>query len=202
MKHLLVAAAALLTLASPAFAIDPSPEVIAHTYKSSKPLHIDDVAALMRQAEVWCYREDAGSCDWTEIYLNVADGPGGVVYETSNVWNAETIVTFVDKAQWAENRLCEYDFDKVPSTRATNRADGSALSGRALDALRTEVMATLDTSVTYCFDYLFMAYDPEAQTMALRQREYVDGVLDDTLDAEITLHFNAADVAALTLRDD
>lgn len=200
MKNLLLAAAALLALASPAFAIDPSPEVISNTYKSGKPLHIDEVQALMRQAEIWCYNEDSGTCDWAEIYLSAAGGPEGVVYESTNAWNSDTDVTFVDKAQFQDKLLCEYGYDKVPSTRAVNRTDGSVIGGRALDALRAEVYANQTGNSDDCFDYLYMSYNAAAGTMALKQRQYVGGVLDPALESDITLHFNAADVPSLKQR--
>ncbi|MDB5585615.1 MAG: hypothetical protein JWP26_585 [Devosia sp.] len=200
MKHLLLAAAALLALASPAFAEDPSPEAISNTYKSGKPVHVEDVQALMRQAEIWCYNEDSGTCDWAEIYLSAASGPEGVVYDSTNAWNSDTDVSFVDKAQFQDALLCEYGYDKVPSTRAVNRADGSVIGARALDALRAEVYANQTGNTDDCFDYLYVSYDAAAQTMALKQRQYVGGVLDPSLEANITLHFNAADVAGLTQR--
>lgn len=200
MKNLLLAVAALLALASPAFAIDPTPEAISHTYKSGKPIHVDDVQALMRQAEVWCYNEDSGTCDWAETYLSVTGGSEGVVYESTNAWNSDIDVTFVDKAQFDAKLLCEYGYDKVPSTRAVNRADGSVIGGRALDALRSEVYANQSGNSDDCFDYLFMSYDADAQTMTLTQRQYVGGVMDPSRDAAIVLHFNAADVAGLTQR--
>jgi hypothetical protein len=201
MKNLLLAAAALLALAGPAFAIDPSPEVISNTYKSGKPLHIEEVQALMRQAEIWCYREEAGTCDWSEIYLSAAGGPEGVVYESTNAWNSDTIVTFVDKAQFEGTLLCEYGYDKVVSTRAINRADSSVIGGRALDALRTEIYASRADDTDDCFDYLYMSYDEGKQTMDLKQRQYVNGVIDPALEADIKLHFNADDVAWLSQRE-
>ena len=200
MKNLLLAAAALLALASPAFAEDPSPEAISHTYKSGKPIHVDDVQALMRQSEVWCYREEAGTCDWTEIYLS-ASWPEGVVYESTNAWNSETDVTFVDKARFEDALLCEYGYDKVPSTRAMSRADSKAIGGRALDALRAEIYAGQSDDTQDCFDYLFVSYDAGKLTMDLKQRQYVNGVIDPSLEADIKLHFNADDAAWLSQRD-
>jgi hypothetical protein len=202
MKNLLLAAAALLALATPAFAIDPSAEAISNTYKPGKPLHADDVAALMRQSEIWCYREDSGSCDWSEIYLNVASGPGGVSYESTNAWNADIDVTFVDKAQFEDNLLCEYGYDKVPSTRAVGRNDGRILFGRPLERLRAEVYAGQTDDTMDCFDYVYVSYDAAAQTMQLTQRQYIRGVIDPSLEADITLHFNADDIGGLTQRLD
>jgi len=201
MKTLLLAAAALLALAGPALAIDPSPEAISNTYKANKPLHIDDVTALMRQSEIWCYNEEAGSCDWSEVYLSATTGPEGVVYESTNTWNGDTEVSFVDKAQFEDNLLCEYGYDKVPSTRAISRADRSVLTGRALDAFRTDVYAVLANNAIDCFDYVYVSYDAVARTMDLKQRQYSGGVIDASLEANITLHFNAADVVGLTQRD-
>ena len=200
MKNLLLAAAALLALAGPAFAEDPSPEAISNTYKSGKPIHVDDVQALMRQSEIWCYREEAGTCDWAETYLSAA-WPEGVVYESTNAWNSETNVTFVDKARFEDNLLCEYGYDKVVSTRAISRTDGSVLGGRALDALRTEIYASRADDTNDCFDYVYVSYDANQQTMDLKQRQYVNGVIDPALEADITLHFNADDVATLKQRE-
>ena len=201
MKKLLLAAAAALALAGPAFAVDPSPEAISNTYKAGKPIHIDDVAALMRQSEIWCYREEAGTCDWSEIYLKAAMGPEGVVYESTNAWNSETMVTFVDKAQFEGNLLCEYGYDKVPSTRAMNRGNSQAIGGRELEALRTEVYAGRADDTNDCFDYLYVSYSAGLGTMDLKQRQYVNGVIDPSREAEVKLHFNANDVIWLTPGD-
>ncbi len=200
MKNLFAAAAVLLALASPAFAVEPSPEAISQTYKPGKPLRTEDVGALMRQGEIWCYNEAGGTCDWAEIYLSVADGPAGISYETTNAWNSETDIAFVDKAQFDGKLLCEYGYDKVPSTRAVSRIDGSALRGRALEALRTEVYANDSGDTDDCFDYLYQSYDAASGTMSLKQRQYVGGVIDPALEAAITVHFNAADLDSLTQR--
>ena len=200
MRKLLLAAAAVMALAGPALALDPSPEAIANTTKAGKMLHADEVAALMRQAEAWCYNEESGSCDWSEVYLSVDPGAEGIVYESANSWDADRDVYFVDKAQFKDERyVCEYGYDKVPSTRAT-RTDGSMIAGRELDALRADITANRADDTIDCFDYVFVSYDAGAGVMNLKQRQYVAGVVDPSKEAAITLHFNAADAAGLKLR--
>lgn len=198
MNKLLLAAAATLALAGPALAqIYPSPEAIANSTKSGKWLHADEVAGLMQAAEVWCYNEADGTCDWSEIYVGVTLDPQGITYESVNSWDTAIDVYFTDKAEFRDDRyVCEFGYDKVPSTRAIN-ADGTSVGGRVLEALRAQVAEGRIDRPNYCFDYVYGSYDAAAGTMSLTQRQYLDGVVDPSKAAEITLHFNAADAATL-----
>ena len=198
MKTLIIAVTAVMALASPALAIDPSPEAISSTYKPNKTLHADDVAALMRTAERWCYNEEAGSCDWAEIYLSAETGSAGIAYEALNTWDADRNIVFVDKAEFRDQRyVCEYGYDNLPSLRAS-RADGTAIGGRELEAFRLEIRTSREGGTDDCFDYVYVSYDAAAATMQLKQRQYVGGVVNPAMEAAITLHFNAEDAAALT----
>jgi hypothetical protein len=198
MKKLLLAAAAVLALAGPALAeVYPSAEVIANTTKPGKWLHADELSGLMREAEVWCYNEADGTCDWSEIYLGVTLDPQGITYESLNSWDTYLDVYFVDKAEFQDDRyVCEFGYDKVPSTRAIAE-DGALIGGRVLQRLRDEVAEGRVDRPNYCFDYTYGAYDAAAGTMSLTQRQYLGGVVDPSQEAKITLHFNAADAAAL-----
>ena len=198
MKKLLLAAAALLALAGPALAeVYPSAEAISNTTKPGKWLHADELAGLMREAEVWCYNEANGTCDWSEIYLGVTLDPQGITYESLNSWDTAIDVYFTDKAEFQDDRyVCEFGYDKVPTTRAVN-ADGTQVGGRVLEALRNEITESRVGRPNYCFDYTYNSYDPVAGTMSLTQRMYTDGVVDPSKEAKIMLHFNAADAAAL-----
>jgi hypothetical protein len=198
MKKLLLAAAATLVLAGPALAtIYPSAEVISNTTKPGKWLHADELAGLMQEAEVWCYNEADGTCDWSEIYLGVTLDLQGITYESVNSWDTYLDVYFVDKAEFQDDRyVCEFGYDKVPSTRAISN-DGVLIGGRVLQRLRDEVTAGRTDRPNYCFDYTYQSYDAAGNTMTLTQRQYLDGVVDPSKEATITLHFNAEDAAAL-----
>jgi hypothetical protein len=198
MKKLLLAAAAMLTLAGPALAeVYPSAEVIANTTKPGKWLHADELAGLMREAEAWCYNEVDGTCDWSEVYLGVTLDAQGITYESVNSWDTAIDVYFTDKAEFRDDRyVCEFGYDKVPTTRAID-SDGKQLSGRVLQRLRDEITEGRVDRPNYCFDYTYGSYDAAGNTMTLTQRQYLDGVVDPSKEAKITLHFNAADAAAL-----
>ena len=198
MTKLLLAAAAILALAAPAAAqVFPSPEAIANATKAGKWLHADEVAGLMQSAEAWCYKEENNTCDWSEIYLEVTLEPQGITYESTNSWSDDKDVYFVDKAEFRDDRyVCEFGYDKVPSTRAT-RSDGTPVGGRELNALRDEVAEGRAGAPDYCFDYTFGFYDPVRETISLTQRQYLDGVVDPSKEASITLYFNAVDAVEL-----
>ena len=169
-------------------------------HKANKPVNIADIATLMRGSERWCYLEDAGTCSWSDIYLDVTDA--GAEYEIGNAWNETVDVLFTDTGTFKDGRyICETGVDWIPTLRAANRADQTIVTGRALKAIKTELYANRSDPVIDCFDYLYLGADAEAQTVRLLQRQYsADEVYDPTKDTEVTLHFDPADAAALTWR--
>ena len=199
MKLLLATTTILLTLAGPALAFEAPVQAVIERYKASKPMRIADVGALMSTSERWCYLEEAGSCSWSDIYLDVSDT--GATFEISNAWDDSVDIAFVDQGTFHDGRyICETGYDWVASVRASNRADGSAIGGRELAALKAEIAAVQSEDVLNCFDYLFMGKDAAAETVTLLQRQYVDDVHDASGDTLVTLHFDAESAAALTSR--
>ena len=164
--------------------------------KVGKLVPITEIATLMRQSQRWCYIEQDGSCSWSDIYLDVTDA--GATYEIGNAWDANFDVIFTDHGTFEDGRyICETGYDWVPTIRAMNRADGTPVNGRDLWALKTEIGEGRNESVD-CFDYLLKGSDAEAETITLLQRQFTDGVTDPINDVTVTLHFNAADAAALS----
>lgn len=192
------AALAILALVGPAWAQTyPSAEVVATTTKSGKWLHADELAGLMREAEVWCYNEENSTCQWSEIYLDVTLDPQGITYDSTNSWDSDKDLYFVDKVEFRDDRyICEFGYDKVASTRAI-RSDGTPIVGRELQAVRDEVTEARAPAPNFCYDYTYGSYDAAAGTMSLTQRQYLGGVVDPSKEAGITLFFRAADAAAL-----
>lgn len=200
-KKVLVIAALSLSCATPSLAFDEATAAIVAHHKAGKPINITDVAQLMRSSERWCYNQDGTTCDWSDVYLNVTDA--GADYEISNAWNETYDIAFVDKGVFEDNRsICETGFDWVPSVRASLRADGSVVSGRALATLKADIAAEIadGDSARNCFDYLWQGADAAAQTITLLQRQYVDGAYDASRDTPVTLHFDPTSAAALTWR--
>lgn len=199
MKTILAAGALILVAVSSAWAFDADTEALIARYKMGKPVAITDVAQLMRASEAWCYDQQETSCAWREVYLDVTEDR--VVFELANAWDEQFDYAMTDEAVFAQNRICQTGFNWIPSLRATSRDDGRAIGGRALHDLRAAIAESRPDIATYddCFDYLFMAADPEQDTVTLLQRQYVDAVHDTANDVEVTIHFNADDAAGLTL---
>ena len=72
----------------------------------------------------------------------------------------------------------------------------------ALEAFNKAVRALPEVEqahmIASSFDYLLKGSDAEAETITLLQRQFTDGVTDPINDVTVTLHFNAADAAALS----
>lgn len=199
MKTLLAATALTLAFGSSAFAFDTATQAIIDRHKANKPVSITDIATLMQSSERWCYLEDAGTCSWSDIYLDVTDS--GAEFEIGNAWNETVDIVFTDNGTFKDGRyICETGVSWVPTLRATYRADGSMLLGRELASIKSEVAATQTDNVIDCFDYLFLSSDAAAQTVTLLQRQTTDDVYDPVKDTEVTLHFDPASAAALTWR--
>lgn len=201
MRHLLLVATALTLFgASAAAAFDEATQsVIDRHKKGGKPVSMTDVAGLMQASERWCYAEMDGTCSWSDIYVEVTDA--GAVFEIGNAWSETADIVFTDRGTFKDDRyICETGDDWVPTMRAFSRQDGSALGGRELWALKTEVTAAIAGGTVDCFDYLYRSSYADAQTITLLQRQYTDDVYDPNMDTEVTLHFDAADAAKLTWR--
>lgn len=197
MRMLLAMTTIVLTLAAPALAFEAPVQAVIERYKASKPMRIADVGALMSTSERWCYLEEAGSCSWSDIYLDVSDT--GATFEIGNAWDEAVDIAFVDRGEFREGRyICETGADWVPSVRATRRADGSTIGGRELAALKAEIAGAQSADVLNCFDYLYMGSDDPEKTVTLLQRQYVDDVHEVGRDTLVTVHFDAESAAALT----
>ncbi|HWU19704.1 MAG TPA: hypothetical protein VN155_18670 [Devosia sp.] len=194
-----LAALLLLTATSAALGFDGRTQGIIDHYKPGKLIRIADVGHLMGASERWCYREEAGTCDWSDIYLDV--GKSQAEFEIGNAWNEDIDIAFTDRGTFRDGRyICETGMDWVPSVRATRRSDGSVIGGRELAQLKAEILSRRDQDTQDCFDYLFVSADAENQTVTLTQRQYVDDTHDASRDAEVTIHFDQAAAQALTYR--
>jgi hypothetical protein len=199
MRRLFAALVLTLTGSVAGMAMDRATQAVIDRYKPGKLMAIEDVAQFMRASERWCYHNQEHSCAWTDIYLEV--GETSVTYEIGNAWDAETDVAFTDQGEFRDGRyICETGYDWVPTVRATRRSDGSAIGGRPLAELKTEIYDNRTEDTQDCFDYLYRAYDADQDVVTLLQRQYVDGEHRPEVDAEVTLHFNAGDAARLTWR--
>lgn len=199
MKTLLAGLALTLAFGSSALAFDADTQDVISRHKANKPVNSTDLATLMRSSERWCYAEDAGTCSWSDIYLDVTDE--GAEFEIGNAWSETVDVMFTDTGVFKDGRyICETGVDWVPTIRAANRADNTILTGRELKQIKTDLYAQQSESVIDCFDYLYLSSDADAQTVKLLQRQYTGDVYDPSKDTEVTLHFDATDAAALTWR--
>ncbi|QDZ11507.1 hypothetical protein [Devosia ginsengisoli] len=199
MKTLLAALAIATVTASTAMAFDADSQAIIDRHKSGKLVAIHDVATLMRSSAQWCYLNQDHTCAWTDIYLDVTDT--GATFEIGNAWDADTDIAFTDKGVFEDDRyICETDYDWVPSVRATRRSDGSVITGRLLWDLKADIYAIRAGDIQNCFDYLYLRADPDYEQITLLQRQYADGVHDETRDVEVTLHMNSEDAAGLSWR--
>jgi hypothetical protein len=190
MRLPLLSVALVVASALPGHAFDADTQAVMDRLKAGKLVQASDVAVLMRGAERWCYNEQDGNCAWSDIYLSVEGTE--IRYEISNPWNEMIDISSVDHAVFEENRyVCEVGFDWIPSVRAYDRSNGTAIEGRALDALRQEIRgyATPEDNDT-CYDYLYRGADADGQVVMLLQRQYVDGVTDASDDAPVTLYFD------------
>lgn len=199
MKSLLAATALILAFGSSAFAFDGDIQSIIDRQKANKLVNVSNLAQFMSGSERWCYAEDAGSCAWSDIYLEVTDG--GATFEVGNAWSETVDIAFTDQGEFVDNRyICELGLDWVPTVRGMNRADGAPIMGRELYALKTEIGTTRADGVIDCFDYLYLSSDAERQTITLLQRQYTNDVYNPANDTAVTLHFNADNAAALSWR--
>lgn len=199
MKSLLAILLIGLTLGSPAMAFDSATQTIIDGQKTGKPVAITDIATLMQTSARWCYKEEAGSCAWTDIYLEVTQE--GAEFEVSNSWNADIDITLIDFGRFKDGRfICETGNNWLPTVRAVRRADGTMVNGRALHALKAEIAPVIEADQQDCFSYQYRGADGAAETVTLLQKQWRDGVHDPERDALVTLYFNDGDADALTLR--
>ena len=192
---LLIALCAGLT--GPAAAQDAGSQAVIDRMKAGKLIPISDVAVLMMGSERWCYRLQEGNCAWSDIYLAVSETDA--TYEISNPWSEEVDIAFVDRGVFRQDRyICETGNDWVPTVRGYERADGTAIEGRALAALKEEIYSIVSVEDDDdCFDYLYQHQDKAAETVTLLQRHYIDGKTDPADDALVTLYFDADAAAEL-----
>lgn len=196
MRRLLACLVVGLIGISPAWAFDQGTQDVLDRMKVGKLVPITEIATLMRSSERWCYIEEEGSCSWSDIYLEVTDE--GATYEIGNAWDADHDVIFTDHGTFEEGRyICETGHDWVPSLRAINRADGTAVNGRPLWSLKAEISESRSEGID-CYDYILKGSNADAETITLLQRQFTDGVTDPINDVTVTLHFNADTAAALT----
>lgn len=197
MKALRVATAIVLLGSPAALGFDPAIEAIAGHYKRGKLVNAKDVGELMRKSERWCYAEAAGQCAWSDIYLAVTDEDAR--FEISNAWSDTVDVSFIDHGVFNDtNQICETANDWVPTVHARSRPEGLAIGGRTLEAIKAELGTNRDATVD-CFDYLYEGSDAQGQIVTLLQRQYTDGVHQAGADVTVSLHFDHAAAAALTL---
>lgn len=198
MKTLLAVAALTLAATAPALAFDATIEDIIDRHKANKPVSIADVAELMRLSERWCYLEDAGTCSWSDIYLDVTSE--GATYEIGNAWDGDRDIVFIDTGVFEGNAICETGVDWLPSMRGVWRDTGLPIGGRELHALRGEVQAGRSEGVIDCFDYTYQSADADAQTVTLLQKQYTDDAYMPQYDTLVTIHFDPASASGLTWR--
>jgi len=199
MKTLLAAIALCLLSLPGAWAFDAATEAVIASQKIGKPVAIEDVARLMQASERWCYLEEAGSCAWTDVYLDVS--PDGAEYEIGNAWDATIDIALIAHGRFENGQaICETANDWLASVRAMRRDDASLVGGRALRDLKAEIAAVVGPPSQDCFDYVFRGVDTATQTITLLQRQSSDGVHDPAQDTLVTLHFDPETAAQLSLR--
>lgn len=200
MKPLLAALALIALSSAPTLAFDADTTALIARYKGHKPVAVKDVQTLMRASERWCYAQEAQSCSWSDIYVSVDSKT--VSFEIGSPWSADVDIAYIEYGVFhKDGRLCEVDSDLVATVYANIRADGVAIHGRPLQAIKDELRANGDDDgVIDCFDYLYLSADHEAQTISLLQRKFTDGVYQAGKDVAVTLHFDATNASTLTLR--
>lgn len=197
MKTLLAGAALTLAAVIPAHAFDDATQDVIRRHKANKPVAAADIATLMQSSERWCYAEDAGTCSWSDIYLEVNDTLA--TFEIGNAWDETIDVFFTDRATFEGNQVCETGDGWTDSLRAVTRSDGQQIYGRELWSIKAEI-ASVQNGVIDCFDYLYRSSDTAKQTVTLVQRQYQEGTYLPDRDTEVTIHFDPKDAAALTWR--
>lgn len=192
----------LAALTIPATAIEAKIEAMLDGYKTGKLLPIEDVAALMRSSERWCYNEQTGTCDWSDIYLDV--GSDGATFELIDMWTQDVEIILTEKGVFRDGQfICGTGEEYTQSLRAYDTARNGYLTGRELYALKSEIAAVYaanQASEPACFDYLFEAIAPDEETITVTQRIWRGGETDPAEDARVTLHFNRDSAEALTVR--
>ena len=197
---------ALLTILAgftiPAAALDAGIEEMLDGYKAGKLLPIEDVAELMRSSERWCYNEETGICDWSDIYLEVDSD--GATFDLIDMWSENVEIVLTEKGVFRDGQfICETGEDYTQSLRAYDTARGAYLTGHELYALKGEIAAAYaanEPSEEPCFDYLFESVAPEDQTVTVTQRIWRGGTTDPAEDALVTLHFDRDAAEALSVR--
>lgn len=194
--------AVVTMVAAPVSAMDAEAEALVTGYKAGKLLPIEDVAVLMRTSERWCYNQEAKTCAWSDIYLEVdADG---ATYELADLWSPEVEIILTESGVFRDGQfICETGEDHTRTLRARYVADGKQIGGRDLFALKAEIAAAYAanaTPVEPCYDYLFVDYSQNEETVRLTQRIWRDGTTDPGEDALVTLHFDPSAGQALSVR--
>lgn len=197
MRRLVATIALALASTAPTFAFDASSQAVIEHMKRGKVVPIAMVADLMMGSEKWCYQQTESGCHWSDTYLSVHGND--VSFEISHPWNEATDISYVTTGVLREGRfICEAGHDWIPSVRAYGSEDGFELGGRDLAALKLDIEQWSNVAgATDCFDYVFEGADDAAQTIALLQRQYADGVTDAANDVSVTLHFDAATAKSL-----
>jgi hypothetical protein len=193
---ILYALSAVLALSGPAMAFDPDVAAVIDSLRPKAQLDVHDIATLMRNSEKWCYAETDNACSWADVYLDVSES--GAVIEISNAYDADYILSIVDKAEFRDEVFsCEYDYDWTASIRLVSRSDGTTVGGRDLYDLRTQFENNLGIDDPNCFDYLFVRSNADQQTVTLMQRTFSDGVMDADSQVLVTIHFDPANAVSL-----
>lgn len=183
---------------TPAMGFEPQVQAVIADVRAGKALTSFDLATVMAASEIWCYAEDADTCHWSDVYLDIdADG---ALYEIAFLWGPEIGIAHTGRMLFEANRfLCEVPGDWATTMRAWEAETGAMIGGRSLHALRTE-FASVQEWGDYCYDYLLVSTSEADATITLRQRVWRDGETDPGRDAEVTLHFDAMRAEALALR--
>ena len=194
--------AVVTMVAAPVSAMDAEAEALVTGYKAGKLLPIEDVAVLMRTSERWCYNQEAKTCDWSDIYLEV--DAEGATYELADQWSPEIEIILTESGVFRDGQfICETGEDSTQTLRAHYVADGRQIGGRDLFALKAEIAAAYAANaapVEPCYDYLFVGYSQAEETVRLTQRIWRDGTTDPVEDALVTLHFDPSAGQALSVR--
>jgi hypothetical protein len=199
MKTMAGALALVLLTSATTLAFEPETEAVTTRYKAQKLVSASDIGTLMRTSERWCYAEEDGQCSWSDIYLDVTDTDAR--FEISNAWSGTIDLSFVDRGVFNDkNQICETGEDWGDTVHARERADGTAVTGRELQAIKDELLANRNEPVIDCFDYLYQSADPIKQTVTLLQRQYTGDMHQPDADVVVTLHFDPASAKALQLR--